>query len=159
MSSFARRPTMVSASCPSLKSNSVGMPRTAYRPGTFGFSSTFSLATVARPSNSDASASTVGDRRRQGPHHSAQKSTSTTPLLVSSSKLLSVNVFTFSDAIESLLRERTDLTVVHYYSRSIAVVLETHAAPARFAATARSYTLTYSRADASHEKSSLMPAR
>src|SRR4029453_17599639 len=110
MSSFALRPTMVSASCPSLKSSSVGMPRTAYRPGTFGFSSTFSLATVARPSNSDASASTVGARRRQGPHHSAQKSTSTTPLLVSSSKLLSVNVFTFSDAIGSLLH--TDLAVV-----------------------------------------------
>src|SRR5688572_5573535 len=103
MSSLPRRPTIVSVSSPSLKSNSVGIPRTAYRSGIVGFSSTFSLATVARPSNSVASASTVGASRRQGPHHSAQKSTSTTPLFFSSSKLLSVNVLTFSDAIRYLL--------------------------------------------------------
>src|SRR5688572_8982626 len=103
MSSLPRRPTIVSVSSPSLKSNSVGIPRTAYRSGIVGFSSTFSLATVARPSNSVASASTVGASRRQGPHHSAQKSTSTMPLFFSSSKLLSVNVLTFSDAIRYLL--------------------------------------------------------
>ena len=83
MSSFGVRPTSVSASWPFLKISSVGMPRIMKRPGTFGFSSTFSLATVARPSNSPASASTVGARRRHGPHHSAQKSTSTTPFFVS----------------------------------------------------------------------------
>src|SRR5262245_38925778 len=75
------------------------MPRIMKRPGTFGFSSTFIFATVARPSYSVAMASTAGARRRHGPHHSAQKSTSVTPFLISSSKLLSVNIFTFSAAI------------------------------------------------------------
>src|SRR5678816_276382 len=103
MSSLPRRPTIVSVSSPSLKSSNVGIPRTAYRSGIVGFSSTFNFATVARPSNSVASASTVGPSRRHGPHHSAQKSTSTTPLFFSSSKLLSVNVLTFSDAIRCLL--------------------------------------------------------
>src|SRR5437762_65854 len=77
------------------------MPRIMKRPGTFGFSSTFIFATETRPSYSAAMASTVGARRRHGPHHSAQKSTSVTPLLISLSKLLSVNVLTFSDAIVS----------------------------------------------------------
>src|SRR5258707_13120053 len=75
------------------------MPRIMKRPGTLGFSSTFIFATVARPSYSAAIASTVGARRRHGPHHSAQKSTSVTPFLISVSKLLSVNVLIFSDAI------------------------------------------------------------
>src|SRR5262245_28421194 len=75
------------------------MPRIMKRPGTFGFSSTFIFATVARPLYSVAIASTAGARRRHGPHHSAQKSTSVTPFLISSSKLLSVNIFTFSAAI------------------------------------------------------------
>src|ERR1044071_9332767 len=69
------------------------------RPGTFGFSSTFIFATVARPSYSAAMAAPVGARRRHGPHHSAQKSTRVTPFLISVSKLLSVNVLTFSDAM------------------------------------------------------------
>src|SRR4026208_719529 len=69
------------------------------RPGTFGFSSTFIFATVALPSYSTAIASTAGARRRQGPHHSAQKSTSVTPFVFSWEILLSVNVFRFSPAI------------------------------------------------------------
>src|SRR5258707_1317830 len=69
------------------------------RPGMFGFSSTFIFATVARPSYSVARASTVGASRRQGPHHSAQKSMRTTPFCTSWSKLLSVKVLTLSDAI------------------------------------------------------------
>src|SRR6266545_1620086 len=104
MSSFGASPTIVSASSPFLNSSSVGMPRIMKRPGTFGFSSTLSLATVARPSYSPASASTVGARRRHGPHHSAQKSTRTMPVLVSTSKLLSVKVLIFSDAIVSPVR-------------------------------------------------------
>ena len=44
---------------------------------TLGFSSTFSLPTVTLPAYSVASASTVGPSRLHGPHHSAQKSTST----------------------------------------------------------------------------------
>src|SRR5262245_31353739 len=84
------------------------MPRIMKRPGTFGFSSTFIFATVARPSYSAAIASTAGARRRHGPHHSAQKSTSVTPLLISLSKLLSVNVLIFSDAIVSPRRVQKD---------------------------------------------------
>src|SRR5438128_13586 len=38
--------------------------------------------------------------RRHGAHHVAQKSTRTTPFFTSSPKFASVNVFTFSDAIE-----------------------------------------------------------
>src|SRR5205823_3696310 len=86
---------------PFLNSSMVGMPRTMKRLGTVGFSSIFSLATVARPSYSVASASTVGASRRQGPHHSAHRSTRTMPSFVSASKLLSVNVLTFSDAMFS----------------------------------------------------------
>src|SRR6266513_6425424 len=100
------------------------MPRIMKRPGTLGFSSTFIFATATRPSYSVAIASTVGASRRHGPHHSAQKSTSVTPFLISVSKLLSVNVLTFSVAI---LVSQADLKVGLYV----------------VAARARSYTLTY----------------
>src|SRR5688572_3484870 len=113
------------------------MPITPKRDGTLGFSSMFSFATVARPSYSDASASTVGPRRRHGPHHSAHRSTSTTPCLIASSKLLSVNVFTLSDAI--LPPYRSPIGPAGHHARQ------------HQRAMARSYTLTYSRADASHE--------
>jgi hypothetical protein len=64
------------------------------RPAVPGLSSTFSLPTTTRPSKSVASSSTVGARRRHGPHHSAQKSTSTglSELMTDWSKLLSVRV-------------------------------------------------------------------
>src|ERR1043166_5570210 len=88
---------------------SVGMPRIMNRKGTSEFSSMFILPTETRPSYSAAIASTVGARRRHGPHHSAQKSTSVTPDLISVSKLLSVNVLTLSDAIVSPWRSRKDL--------------------------------------------------
>src|SRR5689334_23098159 len=67
----------------------------------FGFSSTFSFPTVILPAYSAASASTVGERRLQGPHHSAQKSTSTGAPAFStlSSKFPSVNVCTCSVAM------------------------------------------------------------
>src|SRR4030095_12379636 len=119
MSSLPRNPTIVSVSSPSLKSSNVGIPRTAYRSRIVGFSSPFNFATVARPSNSVASASTVGASRRHGPHHSAQKSTSTTPLFFSSSKLLSVNVLTFSDAIlVSYLYPQAPARAGHYALRA-----------------------------------------
>src|SRR5262245_45229380 len=108
------------------------MPRIMKRPGTFGFSSTFIFATVARPSYSAAIASTAGARRRHGPHHSAQKSTSVTPFLISSSKLLSVNVFTFSDAI--LVSHQRDCRRGLYNPPY---------APAPTIPVARAYTLTY----------------
>src|SRR3954470_12090014 len=83
------------------------MPRIWNLNEMFGFSSTLSLPTVTLPAYSVASASTVGPRRLQGPHHSAQKPTSTEPLdlITVSSKLLSVKVCTavctFSVAIIS----------------------------------------------------------
>src|SRR5476649_1706306 len=55
----------------------VGMPRTPYLVGTCGFSSMFSLAMVTLSPNSVDSSSSAGAIMRQGPHHSAQKSTST----------------------------------------------------------------------------------
>src|SRR5690242_4024560 len=111
------------------------MPRIMKRPGTFGFSSTFIFATVARPSYSAAIASTAGARRRQGPHHSAQKSTSVTPFLISSSKLLSVNVFTFSAAILVSHERGPNWEGRVYESRPYR--------PAPTLPVARAYTLTY----------------
>src|SRR5262245_37109642 len=112
------------------------MPRIMKRPGTLGFSSTFIFATVARPSYSDARASTAGARRRHGPHHSAQKSTSVTPFLISSSKLLSVNVFIFSDAI---LVSPQALQVAPFRP----LVPDPPYTTGTLLPTARSYTLTY----------------
>src|SRR3546814_13741272 len=53
------------------------MPRTPYLAGASGFSSILSLATVTLPSSSSLISSSAGAIIRQGPHHSAQKSTST----------------------------------------------------------------------------------
>ena len=51
ISSFGARPTSVSSSLPFFRTTSVGMPRTWKRlVGMFGFSSTFILPIVARPS-------------------------------------------------------------------------------------------------------------
>src|SRR5580698_3068673 len=55
----------------------VGMPRTPYLVGTCGFSSMFSLAMVTLSPSSADSSSSAGAIMRQGPHHSAQKSTRT----------------------------------------------------------------------------------
>src|SRR5258705_4667698 len=55
----------------------VGMPRTPYLVGTCGFSSMFNLAMVTLSPNSADSSSSAGAIMRQGPHHSAQKSTNT----------------------------------------------------------------------------------
>src|ERR1700730_3835828 len=53
------------------------MPRTPYFVGVCGFSSMLTLATVSLPAMSVARSSRKGPIVRQGPHHSAQKSTST----------------------------------------------------------------------------------
>src|SRR5215469_5239543 len=55
----------------------VGMPRTPYLVGTCGFSSMLSLAMVTLSPSSAESSSRAGAIMRQGPHHSAQKSTRT----------------------------------------------------------------------------------
>src|SRR5438552_15696262 len=102
-SSFWASPTTDSTTWPPLKIRIVGMPRIWNLNETFGFSSTLSLPTVTLPAYSVASASTVGPSRLQGPHHSAQKSTSTgaPDLSTLSSKFPSVNVCTFSVVIAS----------------------------------------------------------
>src|SRR5438093_3737500 len=102
-SSFCARPTTDSTTWPPLKMRMVRIPRIWNLNETFGFSSTFSLPTVTLPAYSLASASTVGASRLHGPHHSAQKSTSTgaPDFSTLSSKLPSVKVCTFSVAIAS----------------------------------------------------------
>src|SRR5690606_26357462 len=72
-------PTLVAATCPSLNSMRVGMPRTPYFCGVCGLSSMLILAMVTRPSISAAISSRAGAIILQGPHHSAQKSTRTGP--------------------------------------------------------------------------------
>src|SRR4051812_1029091 len=66
----------------------------------FGFSSTFTLAILTLPCISAAISSSAGPIMRQGPHHSAQKSTTTgsADFSTSWSKLVSV---TFMVAIAS----------------------------------------------------------
>jgi hypothetical protein len=67
---------------------------TSKRRAVSGFSSTFSLAIVSLPAFSAAISSRIGAIALQGPHHSAQKSTSTgspaAPIV--SSKVVSVTV-------------------------------------------------------------------
>src|SRR5215831_10541649 len=78
-------PTLVAATWPCWKIISVGMPRTPYLVGTCGFSSMLIFATVILPSYSLASSSSAGAIILQGPHHSAQKSTITGVLELSTS--------------------------------------------------------------------------
>src|SRR5271170_6261169 len=73
------------------------MPRTPYLRGVWGFSSMLTLATVTRPAISVARSSRNGATILHGPHHSAQKSTSTGSLARSTtaSKLLSLTAVGF----------------------------------------------------------------
>src|SRR5881409_2915819 len=68
------------------------MPLTRYVEGVTGFSSTFIFTKVILSPCSAASSSRIGATWRHGPHHSAQKSTSTglSDLRTSTSKLSSV---------------------------------------------------------------------
>jgi hypothetical protein len=70
-------PTLVATTCPSLKTMKVGMPRIPYFVGVFALSSIFILTTLTCPANSVESSSIKGDIILHGPHHSAQKSTTT----------------------------------------------------------------------------------
>src|SRR6266508_1064924 len=70
-------PTRRFFSTPPTNSDSVGMLITPKRRATSGFSSTFSFASVSLSSCSPAISSRTGATILHGPHHSAQKSTST----------------------------------------------------------------------------------
>jgi hypothetical protein len=63
--------------CPPEKTLSVGIDVIRYEAAVCGFSSTFSLTKrMLSPCSADSS-SRIGDTMRHGPHHSAQKSTTT----------------------------------------------------------------------------------
>src|SRR5438132_11366400 len=74
---FDSDPTFCASTFPFLKSMSVGMPRIPYFFGISWLSSTLTLATLSLPEYSLATSSTTGAIALQGPHHSAQQSTST----------------------------------------------------------------------------------
>src|SRR6266516_7185513 len=93
-SRLLRSPTTCSATSPSLNINSVGMARMPYCVAIDGDSSMLTLPTLTFPSYSLASSSRIGAIILQGPHHSAQKSTSTgvDAFKTSSSKLAAVRM-------------------------------------------------------------------
>src|SRR5271170_4444194 len=111
-------------------------------------SSVFSLPTLILPTYSDATASTVGDMARQGPHHGAQKSTKTgtSAFRTSWSNAASVKVRVLSLAISLVVCSA-------YYDAKSGPPDATRRAGAF------EYSLWYSTAEASHEKSWAMPRR
>src|SRR3954469_22649329 len=76
---FGRAPILVAATWPSLNTIKVGMPRMPYFFGVAGLWSMLILAIFSLPSRFCAISSSAGAIILQGPHHSAQKSTSTGP--------------------------------------------------------------------------------
>src|SRR5262245_11342935 len=85
-------PMTVSTCFPPLKKRMLGMERTLNRIAVWGFASTSTLATLARPAYSPASCSSTGATIRHGPHHDAQKSTRTSPPACSISLLNEASV-------------------------------------------------------------------
>src|SRR3546814_19307944 len=71
---FGAAPTLVSAISPFLSRIIVGMPRTPYLAGAFGWSSMLSLAITTLPFNSSEISSSAGPIILHGPHHSDRKS-------------------------------------------------------------------------------------
>src|SRR5436190_4582769 len=72
-------PTNRFATFPFLNTIRVGIARMSNRCAILGAASTSNFATLALPSTSPATFSTIGACILQGPHQVAQKSTSTTP--------------------------------------------------------------------------------
>src|SRR5215813_14006426 len=72
-------PTWREASSPPLNIISVGIDMMPYFCAVFGLSSTLSLTILTLPPSEPAISSSAGAIMRQGPHHSAQKSTTTGP--------------------------------------------------------------------------------
>src|SRR4051812_39180590 len=82
---FGAAPTWREAISPPLKIIKVGIDITPYFDAVFGFSSTLSLRIVTFSPIAVEISSSAGAIMRQGPHHSAQKSTTTGPVALSTS--------------------------------------------------------------------------
>src|SRR5580704_3079036 len=82
---FGAAPTWREASSPFLNSISVGIDMMPYLAAVPGFSSTLSLTIFTLPFSELEISSSAGEIIRHGPHHSAQKSTTTGPLALSTS--------------------------------------------------------------------------
>src|ERR1700730_9521902 len=78
-------PTWREAISPFLNSIRVGIDMTPYLDAVCGFSSTLSLTILTLPLSDPEISSSAGAIIRQGPHHSAQKSTTTAPLAFNTS--------------------------------------------------------------------------
>src|SRR5262249_3615241 len=87
------------------------------------WSSVFSLPTLTLPANWSASRSMVGARARQGPHHTAQKSTRTgfSLLTTSFSQLSVVSSITLALAIIVPSRWASGVSSPHYTRQGGAV--------------------------------------
>src|SRR4029077_1945247 len=143
-------PTICSATCPPLKTSSVGMPRMLNFPAALMFSSTLSFTTLSLPACSRAISSTVGDSMWHGRHQSAQKSTITGCVLLASttsfSKLASFTACMVSDILFLI-------AWVGFLPRLRLYILDVPAARGILVPLAASYNVTYEAADAFHEKS------
>src|SRR3569833_2086323 len=82
---FGAAPPWREAICPSLNIIKVGIDMMPYCAATFGFSSTLSLTILTLSPSWPAISSRAGAIMRHGPHHSAQKSTTTGSLAFSTS--------------------------------------------------------------------------
>src|ERR1700749_1605063 len=82
---FGAAPTWREAISPPLKSIKVGIDITPYFDAVFGLSSTFSFTILTLSPIAPEISSSAGAIMRQGPHHSAQKSTTTGPVALSTS--------------------------------------------------------------------------
>src|SRR5207249_5478128 len=93
---FGAAPTWREAISPPLKIISVGIDITPYFEAVFGLSSTLSLTILTLSPIAPEISSSAGAIMRQGPHHSAQKSTTTGPVAfsTSASKLASETLLT-----------------------------------------------------------------
>src|SRR5205807_6336710 len=82
---FGAAPTWREAISPPLKIIRVGIDITPYFDAVFGLSSTLSFTILTLSPIAPAISSSAGAIMRQGPHHSAQKSTTTGPFALSTS--------------------------------------------------------------------------
>src|ERR1051326_5804084 len=108
---------------PSLKISNVGIARMPNLPASAWLSSTFTLPILSLPSYSSASSSRRGAIILHGPHHSAQKSTSTgvLALVTSVSKVASDNCDILAFAIRCAL---LDVAARRKVSGTEALILE-----------------------------------